>query len=122
MIWIWVIVGVVVVIFSFMCVKSMRGVSYWKRCETEYTNMISDGYSAEEALLTISTKRHPELLMDTHKAIVDKFNNVPLLVNFFEGALPDTNLDDETALEILRDTTIQYLGTDRYKVRTKRIK
>jgi len=105
-----------------MLVKSMRGVSYWKRCETEYANMISHGYSAEEALLTISTKRHPELSMETHKAVVDRFNDLPLLVNFFEGALPDTNLDDETALDILRDTTIQYLGPDRYKVRTKRMK
>lgn len=120
MVVIWVIVGVVVAIFVFMVIKSVRGVRYWKRCEIEYANMISNGYSGEEALLAISIKRHPELSMDTHKAIIDKFNDLPLLVNFFEGALPDTNLDDEIALEILRDTTIQCLGRNRYKVKTKR--
>ena len=122
MVWIWIIVGVVVVIFVFMLVNARRGVNYWKRCEMEYTNLVSNGYSAEEALLAISMKRHPELLIDTHKAIIDKFNDVPLLVNFFEGALPDAKLDDEIALEIMRDTTIQYLGPDRYKVRTRRAK
>jgi len=52
--------------------------------------------------------------------IVQKFNDLPLLVNFFEGALPDGKLNDEYALEILRDTTIERLGVNRYKVRTKR--
>lgn len=119
MIVIWVIVGVVVAIFLFMVIRSVRGVHYWKRCETEYVEMISSGYTTEEALLTISMKRHPELSIDTHKAIINKFNDLPLLVNFFEGALPGTKLDDEVALEILRDTTIQRLGPDRYKVRTR---
>lgn len=119
---IWVILGIVVVIFVFMVIKSVRGMRYWKRCEKEYITMISNGYSKEEALLTISMKRHPELLIDTHKEIVGKFNDVPLLVNFFEGALPDTKLYDEVALGILRDTTIQYQGPGRYKVRTKRAK
>jgi len=122
MVVIWVIVGVVVAIFVFMVIKSVRGVSYWKRCEIEYANLVSNGYSAEEALLTISIKRHPELSIDTHKAIIEKFNDLPLLVNFFEGALPSIELDDEITLEILRDTTIQVLGPDRYKVRTRRTK
>jgi hypothetical protein len=122
MVWIWIIMGVVVGIFVFRLANARRGVNYWKRCEIEYTNSVSGGCSAEEALLEISIKRHPELLIGTHKTIIDKFNNVPLLVNFFEGALPDTKLDDEIALEIMMDTTIQYLGPDRYKVRTKRAK
>ena len=122
MVVIWVIVGVVVAIFVFMVIKSVRGVRYWKRCEIEYAKMISNGYPKEEALLTISMKRHPELSIDTHKAIIEKFNDLPLLVNFFEGALPSIELDDEITLEILRDTTIQVLGPDRYKVRTRRTK
>jgi len=100
MVVIWIIVGAVVAIFVFMVIKSVRGVRYWKRCEIEYANMISNGYSGEEVLPAISLKRHPELSMDTHKAIIDKFNDLPLLVNFFEGALPDTNLDDEITSEI----------------------
>lgn len=120
MIVVWIIVGVVVVIFLLMVIKSIRGVRYWKRCEIEYADMISDGYSKEEALLTISMQRHAELSIDTHKAIIEKFDDLPLLVNFFEGALPSVELSDETALEILRDTTIEYLGPNKYKVRTRK--
>ena len=122
MVIIWIIVGLVAVILIFMLTRALRGVRYWKRCEMEYATMISNGYSTEEALLTISQKRHPELSIDTHKAIINKFNDLPLLVNFFEGALPNAKLDDKVALELLRDTTIEFLGTDRYKVRTKRTK
>ena len=120
--WIWIIAGVVIVVVAvliLMVKNSIRGVRYWKTCEIEYDNMISRGYTEQQSLLAISMKRHPELLMDTHEAITEKFNDLPLLVNFFEGALPDTNIDDKIALEILRDTTIQYLGPDRYKVTTK---
>ena len=122
MIVVWVIVGVVVAIFIFMVFKSLRGVRYWNRCEIEYANMVSNGYSKEEALLTISIQRHPELSIDTHQVIIEKFDDLPLLVNFFEGALPGIELNDETALEILRDTTIQCSGLNRYKVRTRRTK
>jgi len=122
MIAVWVIIGVAVAIILFMVIKSVYGVKYWKRCEIEYAKMISNGYSNEEALLMISTQRHPELSVDTHKMFIDKFNDMPLLVNFFTGALPDNKLDDEFALVILRDTTIQRLGADRYKVKTRRSK
>ena len=118
MVWIWIIGGVVVVVFVFMLVGALRGTNYWKRCEIQYANLVSSGYTPEKALLWIFMERHPELSIDTHKVIIDKFNDVPLLVNFFEGALPN-NVDDEFALEIMRNTTI---NSDTYKVRTKRIK
>lgn len=118
MIWIWIIGGVVVVVFVFMLAGALRGTNYWKQCEHQYANLVSIGYTPEKALLWISMKRHPELSMDTHKAILDKFNNVSLLVNFFEGSLPN-NVDDEFALEIMRDTTID---PNTYRVRTKRTK
>ena len=119
MIALWIILGIVAVIIIFLAVKAIKGVGYWKQCEKEYANMISNGYSEEAALLVISGKRHPELTIETHLEIVQKFNDLPLLVNFFEGALPDGKLDDEYALEILRDTTIECLGVDRYKVRQR---
>jgi hypothetical protein len=122
MIEVWAIVGIVVCALLFMLFKTIRGVRYWKRCEVEYANLLSNGYSKEEALLTISTQRHPELLMDTHKAIIEKFGDLPLLVNFIEGALFDAELSDNFALEILRDTTIQYQGPNKYKVRTGKTK
>ena len=79
-------------------------------------------YSNEEALLEISGKRHPELSENTHTEIIGKFNDIGLLANFLTGALPDGKVEDKIALEILRDTTIQYQGPGRYKVRTKRAK
>lgn len=119
MIVVWIIVGVVVAVFLFMVIRSIRGVNYWKRCETEFVEMTSSGHTTEEALLAISMKRYPELSIDTHKLIVNKFNDLPLLVNFFEGALTSTRLNDESALKILRYTTIQRMGPNRYKVKTE---
>ena len=117
MVALWIILGIIATIFIFSTIRAIKGAGYWKRCEKEYANMISNGCSRETALLTISGKRHPELTMDTHLEIIQKFNDLPLLVNFFEGALPDGDLDDEYALEILRNTTIECYGVDRYKVR-----
>ena len=121
MIVVWVLVGVVITILLLWSRKAIQGVQYWKRCETEFAEMISRGSTKEKALLRISMKRHPELSTDTHKAIIGKFSDLPLLVNFFTGALPDGRLDDEAALKVLEDTTIECLGPDRYKVKTRSI-
>lgn len=117
-----IIIALPVAIIIFFIIKSMQGVRYWNRCEKEYDSMRTRDYSNEEALLVISKKRHPELSENTHTEIIGKFNDLPLLVNFFTGALPDGKVEDKVALEILRDTTIQYLGPGKYKVRTKRAK
>ena len=82
--------------------------------------MRTTGYSNEEALLEISKKRRPELFDAVHYMIIEKFNEVPLLVNFLAGALPNGKVTDETAIGYVRDTTIEYLGRPgRYKVRFK---
>ena len=117
-----VIVAIAVAILGFWVMKSIQGVRYWNMSEKEYDLMRARGYSSEEALLETSKKRHPELSKETHSEIVAKFNDIHLLVNFFTGALPDGRLEDETALEYLRDTTIQYQGPGRYRVRTKSVK
>ncbi len=117
-----IIIAVPVAILIFFIMKSIQGVRYWNRCEKEYDSMMARDYSNEEALLEISKKRYPELSENTHIEFIDKFNELGLLVNFFTGALPDGKQNDKIALELLRDTTIQYQGPGRYKVRTKRTK
>ena len=117
-----IIVAIPVAIIIFLIIKSIQGVRYWNRCEKEYDSMRARDYSNDEALLEISKKRHPELPQETHTEIIRKFNDVPLLVNFLTGALPNGKVEDKIALEILGDTTIQYQGPGKYKVRTKRAK
>lgn len=118
---VWVLVGVAITILLLWGIKAIQGVQYWKRCETEFAEMISRSSTKGKALLRISMKRHPELSTATHKAIIGKFSELPLLVNFFAGALPDGRLDDEVALQVLEDTTIECLGFNRYKVKTRSI-
>jgi len=117
-----IIIAIPVAILIFLIMKSIQGVRYWNRCEKEYDSMRARNYSNEEALLEMSKKRHPELSENTHTEIIGKFNDIGLLVNFLTGALPDGKVEDKIALEILSDTTIQYQGPGRYKVRTKRSK
>jgi len=114
-----IIIAIAVGILVFLVIKSVQGVRYWNRCVKEYASMIARGCTKGEALLEISKRRHPELRETTHEEIIGKFNDVHLLVNFFEGALPDGKQSDESALETLRDTTIECKGKDRYRVRTR---
>ena len=117
-----IIIAILIAIFIFLIIKTIKGARYWTRCEHEYKSMIASGYSKEEALLQMSKERHPELSLKTHTEIIGKFNDIHLLVNFLTGALHDGKVEDEYALEILKDTTIQHYGGYSYKVRTKRTK
>ena len=113
------IIAIAVALFIFLVIKSVQSVRYWNRSGKKYASMIARGCTKREALLEISKKRHPELRETTHEEIIGKFNDVNLLVNFFEGALPDGKQTDESTLETLRNTTIECKGKDRYRVRTR---
>lgn len=117
-------IAIPIAIIGYIVLKSVigtvKGLRYWKRCEEEYTSLIASGYSKEEALLEISKKRRPDLAEGTHIEIIRKFNDIHLLVNFHANALIDAaKLDDQVALVILRNTTIEHQGGYKYKVRTK---
>jgi len=115
-----IIVAISLAVIAHFIIKSIKGARYWTKCEKDFESMIANGYSKEEALLQISKARYPELDESTHIEIVNKFNDVHLLVNFLTSGLIDVvKLDDEVALEILRNTTIEHYGGYKYKVRTK---
>lgn len=118
--WIGFILGIPIAVFLNMIIDSIIGVRYWNNCRIVYESMIAKNYTKDEALIEISESAHPELSLSTHTAIINKFNDLGLLVNFMTGALPSGDNDDEFALEILDNTSIQHFGGDRYKVVTKR--
>jgi len=119
--WIGFIIGISIAIILNMIIFSVLGMRYWNNCRKLYDSLISNNYTKEEALTEISKRAHPEFHLRTHRQIINKFNDIDFLVNFITGALPgDNKTDDEFALEILDDTSIQYFGGDRYKVITKR--
>ncbi|GAH58514.1 unnamed protein product [marine sediment metagenome] len=119
-----IIVGIPIVVIGYIVFKSVigtvKGVRYWNRCKEKYASLIANGLSSEEALLEISKKRRPDLADIVHFAIARKFNNIHLLVNFHVNALIDyAKSDDDAALDVLENTTIEHFGGYRYKVRTK---
>lgn len=118
--WIGYILGIPVAILLNMIIHSIIGVRYWNNCRDVYESLMAKNYTKNKALMEISIGAHPELSLNTHTKIIDKFNDIDLLVNFFTGALPPGNNRDEFASEILDNTSIQHLGGDRYKVVTKR--
>lgn len=118
--WFAFILGIPIAIFLNRIIVSMLGVRYWSSCRTAYESLIAKNYTKNEALIEISKSAHPELSLSTHTEIINKFNDIDLLVNFITGALPSGNNDDEFALEILYNTSIQHFGGDKYKVVTTR--
>lgn len=111
--WVGYIIGIPVGFLLNMIIHSIIGVRYWNNCRTVYESMIAKNYTKNEALKEISKSAHPELSLSTHTAIIDKFNDLDLLVNFITGALPPDDNDDKFALEILDNTLIQHFGGDR---------
>ena len=119
--WIGYILGIPIAILLNMTIFSVMGVCYWNNCRKVYESMISENYTKNEALLEISKRAHPEFHLNTHHQIVNKFNDIDLLVNFITGALPgDNKTNDQFALEVLENTSIYPLGGNKYKVITNR--
>ncbi len=119
--WIGFIIGIPIAIILTMIIFSVMGVRYWNNCRRLYESLISNNYTKDEALTEVSKRAHPEFQLNTHHQIINKFNDIDLLVNFITGALPgDNKTDDQFALEILENTSIYHQGANKYKVVTNR--
>lgn len=118
--WIGSIIGIPIAFLLNMIINSIMGVRYWNNCRTVYEFLMAKNYTRNQALIEISKSAHPELSLSIHTEIINKFNDLDLLVNFITGALPPGNNDDDFALEILNNTSIQHFGGDRYKVVSSR--
>jgi|GEM_PF-4401170 hypothetical protein len=101
------IVAIVLAIPAFLMVKAVLGMRYWNKCEKQYSASRSSGLSHEEALVEICKERHPELSLNVHYSIINKFNDVDSLVLFLTIALPKSGVDDNLASKLANDTTIQ---------------
>ena len=117
--WIGLCLGFPVAFFLKMTISSIIGVRYWNNCAVMYEHLIAEDCTKDEALLKISKITHPELSINTHMAIINRFDNIDFLVNFFTGGIGLNKVDNEFALDILEHTSIEYLGPGRYKVVTK---
>ena len=60
---------------------------YLHHCQRTFNELVTQGYSQQEALLTISKERHPELDDDVHQEIVKKCPDVIRLANFIYNIL-----------------------------------
>ncbi|MDD5488628.1 MAG: zinc ribbon domain-containing protein [Candidatus Omnitrophica bacterium] len=122
----WGIVGGIIAfpiaVFVNMSIGATQGVRLWNQCRKDYSLLRVNGYPKEEALLTLSQSFHPELSKNIHSQIIQKFDSVDLLVNFFTGALPENKREEASAVNILNRTTIVRNRNGTYSVKTNRNK
>ena len=96
-----------------------RGLRYGKIYEEEYASLVTNGYSNEEALLEVSKKARPEMAPATHVEIVRRYTDIHRLVTFHVDALGVSDrLNDDIAIQILRNTRMEHVGGNAYKCRT----
>ena len=122
--WVWhvpgTLVGLVLAILCNMGMNSVRGLRIWNLCERDYAQLMSEGYSEDQALLVISKSFSPQLSDYFHEQVINKFSSLNEVVVFFTGALPENIEDEEWALKCIEKTTIEKnLGGRTYKARTK---
>lgn len=114
------LVGLVLAVLCNMAINSVRGLRVWNLCERDYAQLISEGYSENQALLIISRSFSPQLSNYFHEQVINKFSSLNEVVVFFTGALPENVEDEEWALKCIEKTTIEKnLGGRAYKARTK---
>jgi len=121
--WLWGIWGALgAFLLSILCVMgvdSVRGTRLWNRCEREYRGLLSEGYSAENALLLISESFRPELSKHFHLQVISKFPTVAQVVLFFTIALT-SETDEQWASGWLETTAIRRAPNGAYKVKVSK--
>jgi len=113
--------GIVFFFLGILCnwtIGAIKGVQVWKKAEVDYSYLLTSGFSEEEALFNISKSFNNKLSDAFHVSVVEKFNTLDGVVNFFTGALPEGELDEKYAKEVLDKTNIVLNPSGTYSVKT----
>jgi len=113
------LIAIVVAVLIVMGLNSIRGMRVWNLCERDYAQLISGGYSEDQALIVISKSFCPQLSDYFYERVINKFPSLNEVVVFFTGALPENAQDEEWALKCLEKTSIERSPSVPYKARTK---
>lgn len=110
--------GIILGTLIYLVIGAILGTRYWNKCRKFYSQLLTQGLSKKEALLEISKVTYPNFTEDTHFIIIEKFNDIDLLVNFYTGAALKSDDCEERVLKIVEYTTVNHSGGDKYKTIT----
>lgn len=110
--------GIILGTFTYLGMGAVSGTQYWNKCRKIYSQFLVQGLSEKEALLKISKGTYPNFTEKVHVRIIEKFNDIDLLVNFYVGAALKSDDSEERVFRIVEYTTVNYFGGDKYKTIT----
>ncbi len=110
--------GIILGTLIYLGVGAISGTLYWNKCRKVYSQVLSQGLSEKEAFLKISKETYPNFTENAHSRIIEKFNDIGLLVNFYAGAALKSDDSEERVLKILKYTSVNHFGGDKYKTIT----
>lgn len=110
--------GIILGTLIYLGIGAILGTRYWNKCRKVYSQFLSKGLKEKEALLKISKRTYPNFTENAHIRIIEKFNDIDLLVNFYAGAALKSDDSEERVLKILEHTSVHHFGGDKYKTIT----
>lgn len=110
--------GIILGTLIYLGIGAISGTQYWKKCRKVYSHFLSDGLSEQEALLKVSKTTYPNFTKNAHFKIIEKFSDIDLVVNFYTGAALKPDDSEERVLKILKYTSVNHFGGDKYKTVT----
>lgn len=110
--------GIILGTLIYLGIGAVLGIRYWNKCRKVYNQFLAQGLSEKEALLKLSKGTFPNFTENVHVRIIEKFNDIDLLVNFYAGVALKSNDSEERALKIIEYTTVKHFGGDKYKTIT----
>ena len=110
--------GIILGTLIYLGIGAILGTRYWNKCRKVYSQLLSQGLSEKEAFLKISKETYPNFTENAHFRIIEKFNDIDLLVNFYAGAALKSDDSEERVLKILEYTSVNHFGGDKYKTIT----
>ena len=110
--------GIILGTFIYLGIGAILGTRYWNKCRKVYSQFLSEGLREKDALLKISKETYPNFTENVHIRIIEKFNDIDLLVNFYAGAALKSDDPEERVLKILEYTSVNHFGGNKYKTIT----
>ena len=110
--------GIILGTLIYLGIGAISGTWYWNKCRKIYSQLLSQGLSEKEALLKTSKETYPNFTENAHFRIIDKFNDIDLFINFYAGAALKSDDSEERVVKILKYTSVNHYGGDKYKTIT----
>ncbi len=121
-----VIVGVAIVLFVLFGLGAIMDSRDASRIKKDFINLLNMGSNEFDALVEISSHRHPELSTAVHKKIATKLGDIDKFVGFMQSAAEgifwkkNRKLRDTEIYALLKATTLIHKGYGVYTTQIDR--